>query len=90
MYETIKKDLPKAEVVKRFTGPGYKRRSVYRWLDVIEKDKTFKRKKRSENKIRTCLSNMNPKFDYAKTVRSRPDIKRRHGEGSTLNYCETT
>ncbi|RNA07558.1 glucosylceramidase 4 [Brachionus plicatilis] len=36
MYETIKKDLykfVKTEVVRRFTGLGYKKRSVYRWLD---------------------------------------------------------
>ncbi|RNA06921.1 hypothetical protein BpHYR1_044973 [Brachionus plicatilis] len=54
MYETIKKDLynfiksyqnlPKAEVVRRFSGLGYKKFSVYRWLNVIEKDKTFNRK----------------------------------------------
>ncbi|RNA27376.1 hypothetical protein BpHYR1_003528 [Brachionus plicatilis] len=33
--------------LKRFTGFGYKNRSVYRWLDVLEKDKIFKRKKES-------------------------------------------
>ncbi|RNA35783.1 hypothetical protein BpHYR1_004523 [Brachionus plicatilis] len=52
MYETIKKDLQnflkcnqnlsKAEVVRRFTGLRFKTSSVNRWLNVIEKDKTFK------------------------------------------------
>ncbi|RNA41419.1 hypothetical protein BpHYR1_053053 [Brachionus plicatilis] len=55
MHETIKKDLynfvksnqnlPKAVSVRRFTDLGYQKRSVYRCLDVREKDKTFKRKK---------------------------------------------
>ncbi|RNA11474.1 hypothetical protein BpHYR1_020255 [Brachionus plicatilis] len=57
MYETIKKNLPKAKVVRRFTGLGYKKCSVYRWLDVKENDKTFKRKKGSgrPTKIATKL-----------------------------------
>ncbi|RNA36886.1 hypothetical protein BpHYR1_025965 [Brachionus plicatilis] len=50
MYETIKKDL----LNFRFTGLENKKSSVYRWLDVIEKDKTFKRKKGS-GKIATKL-----------------------------------
>ncbi|RNA34094.1 hypothetical protein BpHYR1_009858 [Brachionus plicatilis] len=39
--------------------------------------------KQLENKIRTCLSNMDLMVaqDHAKTVRSRLDIMRRHGEG---------
>ncbi|RNA02739.1 hypothetical protein BpHYR1_054014 [Brachionus plicatilis] len=51
MYETIKKDLPKAEVVRRFTGLGYKKRSAYGCLDIVEKDKAFKRKKGSARPI---------------------------------------
>ncbi|RNA07565.1 hypothetical protein BpHYR1_002371 [Brachionus plicatilis] len=48
MYETIKKDFYNfIKVVRRFTGLEYKKLSVYRWLDVIEKDKTFKKKKGS-------------------------------------------
>ncbi len=68
MYETIKKDLynfiksnqnlPKAEVVRRFTGLGYKKRSVYRWLDIIEKDKTFKRKKGSGRPVKIATKLM--------------------------------
>ena len=57
MYDDIKKKLyefvqenqhlPKNEVVKHFTDIGYNRRSVYRWLDRIEKEKTVERKKGS-------------------------------------------
>ncbi|RNA03503.1 hypothetical protein BpHYR1_022933, partial [Brachionus plicatilis] len=36
---TIVQNLPKAKVVRRFTGFGYKKRSVYCWLDVREKDR---------------------------------------------------
>ncbi|RNA05199.1 hypothetical protein BpHYR1_040777 [Brachionus plicatilis] len=56
--KTIKKYLTEAEVVRRFTGLGYKKRSVYRWLDVIEKDETFKRKKGSGRPAKTATKLM--------------------------------
>ncbi|RNA27378.1 hypothetical protein BpHYR1_003530 [Brachionus plicatilis] len=48
---------------------------------VYEGDWKAKNLKQLENKIRTCLSKMNPKVvqDHAKTVRSRFDIIHRHG-----------
>ncbi|RNA24474.1 arthropsin type [Brachionus plicatilis] len=48
---------------------------------VYESDWKAKNLKQLENKIRTCLRNMDPKVvqDHAKTVRSRLDIIRRHG-----------
>ncbi|RNA08882.1 hypothetical protein BpHYR1_013835 [Brachionus plicatilis] len=55
----VEQNFPKAEVVRRFTGLGYKKRSVYRWLDSDWKAKNFKQ---FENKIRTCPSNMDPKL----------------------------
>lgn len=62
MHESLKNDLykfvqenpvmPKSEIVARFTGSGYKRRSIYRWLSLIEQKKSLIRKKGSGRKAK--------------------------------------
>ena len=62
MYESLKNDLykfvqenpsmPKNQVVARFTGIGYKKRSIYRWLSTIEQEKSLNRKKGSGRKVK--------------------------------------
>ncbi len=66
-------NVPKARPIEDFWG-NLKAK-------VYEGDWKAKNLKQLENKIRTCLSNMDLKVvqDHAKTVRSRLDIKRRHG-----------
>ncbi|RNA39083.1 hypothetical protein BpHYR1_012780 [Brachionus plicatilis] len=56
-------------------------KSQYYQLYIYESNWKAKNLKQLENKIRTCLSNMDPKVVqyHAKTVRSRLDIIRRHG-----------
>ena len=59
LYNFVKNNqgLPKAQVVRRFKAIGYSERSVYNWLTIIEKGKTFERKKGSNRpaKIATKL-----------------------------------
>ena len=57
MYEAAKKDLynfvknnqslPKTEIIKHFQAIGYTKRSLYRWLEYIEEEKSLCRKKGS-------------------------------------------
>ena len=60
MYETAKKDLykfvlnnpsmPKNQIFSRFKELGYKKATIYRWLDTIEQKKSLERKKGSGRK----------------------------------------
>ena len=62
MYESLKKDLykfvqenpamTKNQIVATFTEIGYKKRSIYRWLSLIQKEKSLSRKKGSGRKAK--------------------------------------